>query len=78
MWDWIVLGVIPGTNIQVSFENWLWTVATLSVAYALIRELRTKRMLSFVLLYHAALTATSSAKAMEQLLTRQTRHHIQA
>ena len=78
MWDWIVLGFIPGTDIQVSFENWLVTVAGLTGAYILVRELRTKRIRSFVMLYYVALTTTFSAKAAEQLLIRRQAQHIQA
>ncbi len=35
MYEFIVLGMVPGTNIQISFELWLKLVAGVS-AYALL------------------------------------------
>jgi hypothetical protein len=66
MWDCIVLGEIPGTNIQVSFEMWLMAVTALLAAVLLWRELRTKRVRSYLLISFASLTA----KYNEQMLTR--------
>ena len=43
-WDIVVLGNIPGTSIQVSFENWLYAAGTLVCLSALVWCL-SKRML---------------------------------
>jgi hypothetical protein len=39
--DFIVLGLIPGTNYQITFIFWLWLMAGLSVALALLHYLPT-------------------------------------
>lgn len=66
MWDCIVLGEIPGTNFQVSFEIWLATVTGMLAIVLLWRELRSKRVRSYVMISFAVLTA----KYNEQMITR--------
>ena len=39
MQDFIVLGLIPGTNFQITFIFWLWLIAGLTSALALVRLL---------------------------------------
>ena len=71
MWEYIVLGEVPGTSVQVSFETWLLAVACLVAVSIIIWEIRRKKLRSFLLLRLTLLTL----KFDEQALTRR---HIQA
>jgi hypothetical protein len=35
MYSLLVLGFIPGTNIQISFTTWLWSFALVAVSFTL-------------------------------------------
>jgi hypothetical protein len=73
MWDVIVLGEIPGTQIQVNFEVWLSFILGLFIcllALLAIRSLKTSRLMLTLRISHILQTA-----AYTQWLA--TRHHIQ-
>lgn len=40
MWDYIVLGQVPGTQIQVSFETWLFGMAGVATLYLVSSSFR--------------------------------------
>jgi hypothetical protein len=40
VWDYIVLGQIPGTQIQINFTSWLFIVAVLAVFTAAANTVR--------------------------------------
>jgi hypothetical protein len=49
MWSFLVLGIIPGTNIQINFKLWLLALALstllLILVRAVMRDLRKNRSL---------------------------------
>lgn len=45
MYNVIVLGLVPGTNVQISFQAWLAATATLPLLYLIIKPL-TQRLLA--------------------------------
>ncbi len=57
MSDFIVLGLIPGTNTQLTFTLWL-TLASTLFAYIVIRRARRSRSLRYSLLGLQLLVAT--------------------
>lgn len=74
MWDIIVLGQIPGTQIQVSFGFWLMFVGALTlsiIAVSLLRSLIANHTLAVMRINRIMQTA-----AYSQWLV--TRRHIQA
>jgi hypothetical protein len=74
MWDYIVLGQIPGTQIRVSFTGWLIVTAILGLcvfSLASVRFVRTSRLLAAWHIRHILQTA-----AYAQLLAN--RRHMQA
>lgn len=74
MWDVIVLGEIPGTQIQVNFEVWLSFILGLFMcllALLMIRSLKTSHLMLVLRINHVLQTA-----AYAQWLA--TRRHIQA
>lgn len=48
MWDYIVLGQVPGTGFQVSFETWLTGVTGLVAVYAYVRYRKRLRRLALL------------------------------
>ena len=61
----LMLGIIPGTNIQISFENWLMFMCLLSFvgALALAAKKRLPLILMIVLaIRHSTRTATPMAR----------------
>jgi hypothetical protein len=50
MSEFIVLGLIPGTNIQISFVGWTIIFVVLIVGYCIIRRERRTRTLRFLLI----------------------------
>lgn len=74
MWDFIVLGQIPGTQIRVSFDIWLIIVTVLAVgsaSYIAVHSIRNSRMFAMWLIRRVLQTA-----AYSQMLA--TRRHMQA
>ncbi len=74
MWDFIVLGEVPGTQVQVSFSFWLVFVAALLlslVTVSLIRVLIINHALAVLRINRILQTAAYS----QWLITRR---HIQA
>jgi hypothetical protein len=74
MWDIIVLGQIPGTQIQISFESWLLcTIGVFSGAsvYIAMHLVRQSQIVTALRVRHVLQTA-----AYTQWLV--TRRHIQA
>jgi hypothetical protein len=48
MWDLLLLGIVPGTDIQINFSNWL--MASSALAAGLMLALMIKRRRQIVLL----------------------------
>ncbi len=74
MWDFIVLGQIPGTQIQVSFSFWLVFVVALALSVtsvSLLRSLLANHTLAVMRINRIMQTAAYS----QWLITRR---HIQA
>ena len=38
MWNFLVLGLVPGTDIQINFELWLLMLALVALVFALKRN----------------------------------------
>jgi hypothetical protein len=55
MSDFIVLGIIPGTNIQIGLLGWILIAAAIVMAAYLVRRIRRARALRF-LHVHVSLT----------------------
>jgi len=39
MWSFLVLGIIPGTDIQINFKIWLLALATALLCFMLLRAI---------------------------------------
>jgi hypothetical protein len=50
MVDLLFLGIIPGTSIQISFENWLWGTALLALL-GLLWITHKKRLATYIAIY---------------------------
>lgn len=50
MSDFIVLGIIPGTHIQITFLNWLIASLVLVVAFSLVYHLRRRQTIHYLLI----------------------------
>jgi hypothetical protein len=74
MWDFIVLGQIPGTQIQVNFETWLAAIIGLLFCMAVLRSIKAIRS-SHWLLARRINRIIQSAAYTQWLITRR---HIQA
>lgn len=40
MYNFLVLGLVPGTNIQITFKTWLYALAVALLTYNLYRHTR--------------------------------------
>ncbi len=61
MWDLIVLGEIPGTQIQVSFTDWLIVILVLSVILVVLLVIRQARYSKLVAAWHIRRILLTSA-----------------
>lgn len=68
MWEFIVSGRLPGTAIQVTFENWLYAMAGLVVCVMLYRALQ-RRLFSRLLVKALVLYAVLLVRFDSQDLT---------
>jgi hypothetical protein len=74
MWDFIVLGEVPGTQVQVSFSFWLVFVAALVMSLMLVSLVR-------ILVSNHALAVLRINRILQTAAYSQwliTRRHIQA
>jgi hypothetical protein len=81
MWEYIVMGQIPGTHLQVDFTMWLLLVACPLVVWFSYRLLRSAYKISAILYHSQTFAAVRVGYVMQtaaytQLLL--TRRHIQA
>jgi hypothetical protein len=74
MWEYIVLGQIPGTHIQVDFTAWVILITIIFGSLALLLAARSKRALRMLLILQIQYVLQSAA--YYQWLTN--RRHIQA
>lgn len=62
MYSFIVLGIIPGTDIQITFNIWLLATASLAIALCVRRLLRQRHPI-----LHARLVVAFYAMSLRQL-----------
>lgn len=67
MYNFVVLGLVPGTNIQISFQAWLGMMGALSVALPLVWTTITNRLRS--LRHTPAVRRTLHARELHQRFT---------
>jgi hypothetical protein len=51
MYEFLVLGIIPGTDIQITFADWLLILAAVITSYLAVKTIRNKLLLKAQLLY---------------------------
>lgn len=73
MWEYIVLGQIPGTQIQVSFETWLFGTAGVGALYLAGNSFRIYKNHRHTLLRRVR-RLSQMAAYLEWLLTPPQRH----
>lgn len=48
MYSFLVLGLVPGTNIQINFNTWLYALSAAFLSYGIYRRMHTLGSVSVV------------------------------
>ena len=62
----LMLGIIPGTNIQINFEEWLAAMVCLAVAYVVFKVLK-KRLVLILIIALSIRHSTNTARPTVRL-----------
>lgn len=78
MWEYIVLGQVPGTQIQVSFETWLVVTTGVFACYVTYSLLRSFKAHRYALTRHLRQATHLFSQTAAYMLWLITRRHLQA